>query len=320
MRKVFSCQVGALLGAFMLTACGGGSDVQADAESNVITAGSSRLGVVDLTEVESSGLGGSTSFDVDLEASFFATSSAFVDAYVAQEPEIPLGTCKIGSKLEDLDSENDGFALPVIPGVVRATLTSLDAGTTVNVKTGDTDYKIATRKTIEFGGQVNFAYSGASDGVGDAETSDAPIPDEKLTLRIPGSSGGFPGLTVDFPSVPPVKISSPALVKEVDLVEDGTDLSLFIRPVTVGTIFRWEPRKESDPSSYIRIFATRLFIDKYIECNVPDSGSFFLPDTIDFSGTLALWDFSRIARYVYVDPTTGATVVINTERGVSTSL
>jgi hypothetical protein len=314
--------IAVLLFALLLAACGGGSDAQSDAESNSSTAGSSRLGIVNLTEVDSSGpLGLTTFIDVDLAANFFATSNAFVDAYLTLEPEIPIGTCKVGKLLEDLDSEGGSFRLPVIPGVVSETLTSIDAGLSVNLKTGDTDYKIATRREIAFLGKTSYTYSGDTDGLDDENAQDNPIPDGDLTLRVAGAPNGFPSLTVEIPGAPTMTIIEPALVKEKELIVDGIDLSPYIRPVTADTTFTWEPRKSSDPPSYVRIFASRpLSSEIYVECNVPDTGSFVFPDTIKkdlvgFPGALS--DFSRIARHVYFDPSLNTTIIINTERGKS---
>lgn len=310
MRKGFSVLVGVLVGVLVLAACGGGTGVGGDTGGGGGggTVGSARLGIVDFAEVVNRAF--DDFVDVDLEASFFATSAAFVDGYVALDPEIPVGTCEVVTLT--LDWDDDDFGFPEVPGEVSATLTSVNAGPAVSVRAAGGVYTTAERFDISFGGQTFYAYDNGEDF--DDDVSAPPFPTGPLALEIPGAAGGFPGMTVAIPSVRAMVLTAPALT--------GT-LSPAIL-VDATTTFEWEPRATGEPASYVRIFAAPaipLVGSTYVECNVPDTGTFaFSAETqielgAGFSGTL--WDFSRVVRHVHVDTSSGGTVVLNVERGVS---
>jgi len=305
LSRVFVLAVGALV----LVGCGGGTGGGGDngGGGGGGTVGAARLGIVDFAEVVNRAFGDTV--DVDLEASFFATSAAFVEAYVALEPEIPIGTCEVVTLTLDWD---DDFALPEIPGEVSATLTSVNAGPAVNVRAGSDVYTTAERFEVFFGGQTFFAYDNGEDF--DDDVSAPAFPAGALTLVIPGAAGGFPSMTVGVPSVRAMVLTTPVLTG---------DLSPAIL-VGTATTFEWEPREAGEPASYVRIFAAPalpMVGSKFVECNVPDTGTFaFSAETqielgAEFSGTL--WDFARVVRHVHVDASSGGTVVLNVERGVS---
>jgi hypothetical protein len=312
MRKI-GLRLSLVLGvAMVLAACGsagdGGGGGGGDGGGGGGVTGNERLGIVSFSEVDNLAF---TLLDVDVEASFFATSEAVVDAFVALAPELPVGTCEVRTVDLDFGDGDDDFDFPEIPGDLSATFVSLDAGASLTVEAGSSAYTTLARQTISFGGQTFYAYDNGEDF--DDDESAPPVP-AGMELTIPGTTAGFPAMTVDLPDVRAMVLTAPGLT--------GSFSPAIL--VDTTTTFVWEPREAGEPASYVRIFAAPsvpTVSSTYVECNVPDTGTFsFSAETRAELGAgfeATLWDFARVVRDVQVDAASGATVILDVERGVS---
>lgn len=263
-----------------------------------------RLGFVDFSEYVDKTFADDLR-DVDIEASFVATSEDIADALAAAGPDVPVGTCVVG----DLDDDAD-FELPEIPGGLTGTFTSLDAGASLEVLDGDAVYVTAEKFEIPVGGDTFFAYDGTVD-----EENSAPAPPAGLVLDVPGSADGFPAASVELPHVAAMNLTSPA----------RTGAVLFSLPVGPTTAFAWDAPASGDPESIVELFVAPADLltggTIYVACSAPDDGGFEFPAAtqaelgVGYAGVL--WDFKRVARQ-QVDVGADAAVLLKVERGIGT--
>ena len=280
---------------------GGGGDGGGDGGGGG-TVGSALVGFVTLSESISVGFGNTR--DVDVDAVFFATSQAVVDAVVAAGPSPAVGACFVTTSSSEVDF-GGGFEIPTVPPSVDGTLTFVDAGESLTLG-AETEYTVLDRRSI---GTV-IVYDDAFD-----DDVDAPAPPAGLILTIPGATGGFPAGTVAIADVAAMSLTSPAAIG---------DPTLPSIPVTAETVFTWAPPPAGAPTSHVSLFAGQLSFDssfqafyRYVECTAPDNGSFEFPAAtktiLDESFNGNLIEFKRVAREVKT--VAGATVIVEVERG-----
>lgn len=282
---------------------GGGGDGGGDGGGGG-TVGSALVGFVTLSESISVGFGNTR--DVDVDAVFFATSQAVVDAFVAAGPSPAVGTCFVTTSSSPIDFD-DGFEVPTVPPDVDGTLAFVDAGEELTLAAGSTAYTVLGRRS--FGSVI--VYEDAFD-----DDEDAPAPPAGLVLTVPGATGGFPAGTVAIADVAAMSLTSPAVT--------GDPLLPSI-PVTADTVFTWAPPPAGAPNSHVSLFASQVSVDpgsfqafyRYVECTAADNGSFEFPAATktalgaSFDGNLI--EFKRVAREVKV--VAGANVIVEVERG-----
>ncbi len=310
MRKDWVRLLGALSLSIALVSCGaansggggggggGGGDDGGGGGDTVV-----QLGFVDFSEAVDRTFDPNFR-DVDIEASFFATSVEIADALKAVGPEVPVGTCVVG----DLDIGGD-FELPEIPDGLTGTFTSLDAGASLEVRDGVAVYVTAEKFEVPFDGTTFFAYDGTVD-----EEDSAPAPPSGLVLDVPGASDGFPAASIDLPHLAAMNLTSPA----------RTGTFTFSYPVDATTAFAWDAPPSGDPDSIVELFVAPADLlaggATYVACSAPDDGDFAFPAEtqaelgVDFAGVL--WEFKRVARQ-QVDVGADAAVLLKVERGIS---
>lgn len=307
MRKVWVRMLGAISLSIALVSCGaadgggggdGGGDEGGGGGDTVV-----QLGFVDFSEAVD------TTFDpnfrdVDIEASFVATSVEIADALEEVGPDVPVGTCVVG----ELDLGGD-FELPEIPDGLTGVFVSLDAGAALEVRDGAAVYVTAEKFEVPFDGTTFFAYDGTVD-----EVDSAPAPPSGLVLDVPGSSDGFPAASIDLPHLAAMNLTSPARTGTVS----------FSYPVDATTAFAWDAPALGDPDSIVELFVAPADLlsggTTYVACSAPDDGDFVFPAETQselgagYAGVL--WEFKRVARQ-QVDVGADAAVLLKIERGIS---